>query len=297
VLEDSPQPRGGEVVSRQAHNLEIAGSNPAPATSTQDTPARRAEWACFVAQRSVQAGFEGAAAPLARGRTVRWTVPWRPGAVTGRRSRLRQQPSATYGPVRRNPAPATERQGQRPGPNPNVRPERAGQRPAARPGQTRTSGPERAGQRPAARPGQTRASGPSAPARGQRRGPAKPERQAERAGQRPAARPGQTRASGPSAPARGRRRGPAKTRTSGPSAPARGRRRGPGVKAKNQAEPEFHQAVEEVSSPRSPSGPHPEYRQRQDPRADHRARARDHVPRPWLDDRARSRSTAASASR
>ena len=28
--------RGGEVASRQAHNLEIAGSNPAPATNLKD---------------------------------------------------------------------------------------------------------------------------------------------------------------------------------------------------------------------------------------------------------------------
>ena len=71
------------------------------------------------------------------------------------------------------------------------------------------------------------------------------------------------------------------------------------VKAKNPAEPEFHQAVQEVAESLAlVLEQRPEYRTREDPRADHRARARPHVPRA-LAGRPGERpgSTAASGSR
>ena len=50
------------------------------------------------------------------------------------------------------------------------------------------------------------------------------------------------------------------------------------VKAKNPAEPEFHQAVQEVAESLTlVLDREPDYRESENPRADHRAGARDHV--------------------
>ncbi len=43
--------RGGEVASRQAHNLEIAGSNPAPATRIILYPTTNHGWVAQLVER------------------------------------------------------------------------------------------------------------------------------------------------------------------------------------------------------------------------------------------------------